>query len=205
MPFTHAQIPTERASRYLVQFCKHAAAMGSGGHTPRIHRHAAMARGEVRVAAEWSDTAGTVTFTPWGRCGLVADKDTLTVRIDAADEDGLAQIRDVVERDLQRFSSRDPITVTWQGSVDTGTSKPRRHLPRTHLQTVLLGSAAVLVIALHIGLAGAVVAHSRWTGIALDVMAALVVVKIGLIAWTRFARRHRGASKTPTASGKEQA
>jgi hypothetical protein len=34
MPILQAQIQTERASRYLVQFCKQAAAMGGGGHTP---------------------------------------------------------------------------------------------------------------------------------------------------------------------------
>jgi hypothetical protein len=114
MPILHAEVRTERASRYLVQFCKHAAAMGDGGHTPRMHPHTTLARREVQVTADWSDTNGTVTFTPWGRCTLAADGDTLTLRIDSADEHGLSQIRDVIERDLQRFSRRDPLTVTWQ-------------------------------------------------------------------------------------------
>ena len=105
MPTLHAQIHTERANRYLVQLCKHAAAMGGGGHTLRM---------QVRVSADWSDISGTVTFTPWGRCTLSAADDTLTVRIDAADQDGLTRIRDVIDRDLQRFSHRDPLTVTWQ-------------------------------------------------------------------------------------------
>jgi hypothetical protein len=108
MPILQAQIQTERASRYLVQFCKHAAAMGSGGHSPRMHLQGRMARREVQVAADWSDTGGTVTFTPWGRCTLGADAGTLTLRIDAADQDGLTQIRDIITRDLQRFSNRDP-------------------------------------------------------------------------------------------------
>ena len=106
MPILNAQVHTDRASRYLGQFCKHAAAMGDGGHTPRMHLHATMARREVRVTAEWSDTSGTVTFTPWGRCTLTADADTLTLRIDAADEDGLTQIRDIIDRDFERFSRR---------------------------------------------------------------------------------------------------
>jgi hypothetical protein len=118
MPTLYAQIPTERAGRYLVQFCKHAAAMGGGGHTLRMHLHSTMARGEVRVAADWSDTSGTVTFTPWGQCTLAAGIDTLTLRIDAADEDGLARIRDVIDRDLQRFSRRDPVTATWHRPFD---------------------------------------------------------------------------------------
>jgi hypothetical protein len=114
MPTLQAQIPTERASRYLVQFCKHATAMGSGGHRARMHLQGMMARREVEVAADWSETNGTVTFTPWGRCTLASDASTLTVRIDAADQEGLTRIRDIVTRDLRRFSSRDPLTVTWQ-------------------------------------------------------------------------------------------
>jgi hypothetical protein len=113
MPILEAQIETERASRYLVQFCKHAAAMGSGGHTPRMHLHGAMTRREVQVHVEWSDTRGTVTFTPWGQCTLAADAGTLTLRIEAGGEDGLHQIRDVITRDLERFSRRNPLTVTW--------------------------------------------------------------------------------------------
>jgi hypothetical protein len=114
MPILQANIPTERASRYLVQFCKHAAAMGRVGHNPRMHLHAPITRREVQVAAEWSDTSGTVTFTPWGHCTLTADDRVLTLRIDAADEDSAAQIRDVITRDFERFSRRDPIAVTWQ-------------------------------------------------------------------------------------------
>jgi hypothetical protein len=207
MPILHAQIQTERASRYLVQFCKHAAAMGDGGHTPRMHLHASMARREVQVTAEWSDTGGTVTFTPWGQCTLAADTGTLTLRIDAPDDDGLTQIRDVIDRDLERFSRRDPLTVTWQRSETPGaapfpptsavTPQPRRGLPRPHRQTILLALAVVLAIGLHVGLAGAVVAQSRWTGVAINVLAALVVLKITLIAWARFATRRRRTAETP--------
>ena len=215
MPILQAQIQTERASRYLVQFCKHAAAMGRGGHTARMHLHAPMARGEVQVAAEWSDTSGTVTFTPWGQCALSASNSTLTLRIDAADEDGATEIRDVITRDFARFTRRDPVTVTWQLSeapgaapfrpTDALTPKPRRGFRRPHLQTILLTLAAVLVIAVHIGLAGAVVAQSRWTDIAANVVAALVVVKIAVIVWIRLRIRSRKATETPTApNGSEQ-
>jgi hypothetical protein len=118
MPVAETRIATERASRYLVQFCKHAAAMGSGGHSLRMHLHSTMTRRDIRVTSEWSDGSGTVTFTPWGRCTLNADAGVLRIRIDADDEDGLAQIRDVVTRDFARFSRRDPLTVTWLPSDD---------------------------------------------------------------------------------------
>lgn len=207
MPILQAHIRTERARRYLVQFCKHAAAMGGGGHTPRIHLHTTMARREVQVAAEWSETSGIVTFTPWGQCTLAADVGTLRLRIDAADEDGLAQIRDVIARDFERFSRRDPVTVIWQRPETPGaaalqptggmTPKPRRGFPRPNLQTILLTLAVVLVIGLHVGLAGAVVAESPWTGVAINVVVALVVLKIALVAWACYGIRRRRATKSP--------
>ncbi|GAA3342959.1 hypothetical protein GCM10020358_39900 [Amorphoplanes nipponensis] len=113
MPILQARIHTARATRYLGQFCKHAAAMGAGGHTSRMHLHTTMARGEVHVTADWSDTSGTVTFTPWGRCTLTAADNTLTLRIDATDDDGITRMREIIDRDLQRFSRRDPLTVSW--------------------------------------------------------------------------------------------
>ncbi|GAA4568983.1 hypothetical protein GCM10023176_24540 [Micromonospora coerulea] len=207
MPIAQAEIQTERASRYLVQFCKHAAAMDGGGHLHRIHLHEPLTRREVQVAAEWSDTTGTVTFTPWGRATLTADVGILTVRVDAADDDGLAQIRDVITRDLERFSRRDPLTVTWQRletastvpirHTGTPTPKPRRRFSRAHLQTILLALAVVGVIGLHVGLAGAVVAQSPWTGVATNVLVALIVLKIALVAVARHGIRRRRATKTP--------
>jgi hypothetical protein len=109
-----ARIDTERPSRYLVQLCKHAAAMGATqGHGPRVHLRGLLTRREVQVHAEWTDTHGTVTFTPWGRCTLTADATTLTVRIDAADEDDVCRIQDVITRNLNRFGRRERLTVQW--------------------------------------------------------------------------------------------
>jgi hypothetical protein len=203
MPILHADVNTQRASRYLVQFCKHAAAMGDGGHTARMHLHTTLARREVQVTADWSDTNGTVTFDPWGQCTLAAEGDTLTLRIDAADENGLSQLRDVIDRDLQRFSRRDPLAVTWQ-RPDPGppkgavTGAPRRRFARRNLQVILFALATALVVAGHVGLIGTVVARSRWTGMAVDVLAALVALKIALIAWAHLAARRRAAKPPPT-------
>jgi hypothetical protein len=205
MPILEAQIETERASRYLVQFCKHAAAMGSGGHTPRMHLHSTVSRREVQVTAEWSDTSATVTFTPWGQCTLTADANILATRIEAADEDGLAQIRDVVTRDFARFSQRDPLTVTWQRSDDPGAASfrhtdavkfaHRRGPLRFNLRTILLALAVILIIGLHVGLAGAAVASSRWTGMATNLIVALVLLKIVFIGLARLGIRRRRSAK----------
>jgi hypothetical protein len=170
MQILEARIETERPSRYLVQFCKHAAAMGGGDHSPRMHLHGMTSRRDVQVKAEWSDARGTVTFTPWGQCTIAADGKTLTVRIEAGDEDGMRQIRDVISRDLERFSRRDPLAVNWHrpdtpGAAPGTPAEDRGPMPerrrgaatrwmRTNLQTVVLAVAVVLVVSLHLGLAG---------------------------------------------------
>ncbi|HYS35550.1 MAG TPA: DUF2218 domain-containing protein [Pseudonocardiaceae bacterium] len=114
MPTAEAHVDTERPSRYLVQFCKHAAAMGAaGGHGPRVHLRGMLTRRDVRVRAEWSDTQGTVTFDPWGTCTMHADTNTLALRIDAPDEENLQRIQDVIAKDFDRFGRRDRLTVHW--------------------------------------------------------------------------------------------
>jgi hypothetical protein len=209
MPILIAQIPTERASRYLTQFCKHADAMASEVHRPRMHLHGVLARRDVGVSADWTETRGTVTFSPWGRCTLDATADTLALRIDATDDDGLDRIRDIVTRDLQRFSSRAPLTVTWQpshtaGSVtDSATAAvtSRRSVRRPTLHTVLLALAAILVVGVHVGLVGTLAANSAWTGIAGNLVVAAIAVKLALIGWARYRTRRRTAAKIPDHQG----
>jgi hypothetical protein len=118
MPLLEGHLATDRASRYLVQLCRHAAAMDGRVHTGRAHPHGV---GEVRtddvaaadVVAEWTATCGTVTFSPWGRCTLSAGEAGLTLVIDAPDELGLTRIHEVVTRDLERFTHRTAEVLTW--------------------------------------------------------------------------------------------
>jgi hypothetical protein len=122
MPVLQARIVTDRPGRYLRQFCKHAAAMGSGRmHRFRRHGDAPAGPGQVRVSAEYSDTAGTVVFAPWGRAELAAGDTGLLIRVDAADDDAAARIRTIIENNLRRFG-RGQLAVDWQ--VDTGDSTP---------------------------------------------------------------------------------
>jgi hypothetical protein len=106
-----ARVTTSRASRYLVQLCKHADAMGTAqGHG---HLRSMLARREVRVHADWSDTYGTITFNPWGQCTITADANTLTLRIQAATDEELGRIQDIITRDLKRFGRRDQLNLVW--------------------------------------------------------------------------------------------
>jgi hypothetical protein len=59
----------------------------------------------------------------WGRCTLQADGNLLTLRAEAADEESLRRVQDIVTRDIERFGSREHLHVSWQ---PTG---PRSPLP----------------------------------------------------------------------------
>ena len=72
-----------------------------------------LARREVQVHAERTDTQATVTFAPWGQCTITSEATTLTLRIQAADEENLHRIQDIITKDLERFGRRDNLTVNW--------------------------------------------------------------------------------------------
>ncbi|WP_049559204.1 DUF2218 domain-containing protein [Nonomuraea sp. SBT364] len=86
-----SRVETDRASRYLVQLCKHFAR---------------------KVPAEWTDEKGTATFD-WGTCALLARPDALHLAIEAPDEESLDRVRYVVTDHLERFGTRDNLTVVW--------------------------------------------------------------------------------------------
>jgi hypothetical protein len=182
VPIAEARIDTDRPSRYLVQFCKHAAAMGSGrGHQLRAHAEGVSATGSVTVRAEWSDTSGTVTFDPWGTCHLQAGDRALLVRVQATSHDSLARIEEIVTADLARFS-RQELSITWH-SIGTEPAERQRitaiHPMRLVLRRIpwLLAVVGVLIVAAHLAAGGYVL--TRW-GLPLAVVIAIAAV--GMLA-----------------------
>jgi hypothetical protein len=89
-----ARVDTDRASIYLQQLCKHFAHKRPVTFTPE--------QGEIRFAI--------------GTCRLEAKDRVLTLRAEAADGPGLAQLQEVVDRHLQRFAFRDPPVIAWQAA-----------------------------------------------------------------------------------------
>jgi hypothetical protein len=55
-------------------------------------------------------------FDPWGKCTITATGRTLTLRVEAADEENLALIQDVLGRDIDRFGRRERLTAQWHRS-----------------------------------------------------------------------------------------
>ncbi len=112
MPTAEARIQTERPGRYLAQLCRHASQTGK--HTR--HRPRPLDGGDQAPEVqhvEWTDTYGVVSMS-WGQWTMQASPDTLTVRAQAADEEKLRRIQDLIEGRLGRFGRRDHLTVNWE-------------------------------------------------------------------------------------------
>lgn len=186
-----AHVTTDRASRYLTQLGRHASQMGRRlGHWPRAH-----GGGDTPPEvdhAEWSDTHGIIRF-PWGQCTMQATPDALILRAEATDAEHLQRIQEGITRRIETIGRRDRLTVTWQPTEVTGaepgeaTPRPlplaeRGAVERRGLgQTIGLIAAGVVVVAMHLGLLGALgatLAASRWTGWGINIVVALVLLKV---------------------------
>jgi hypothetical protein len=119
-----ADIQTEHAARYLERVCGHAGKMGTAGRRPG-HRRPSHARGdgppEVRHT-ECSETEGTVSLN-WGQWTMRALPGLLAVRAEAADEQSLRRIQDLLTERLQKFGRREHLTVTWR-RPEAATAEP---------------------------------------------------------------------------------
>ena len=63
-------------------------------------------------AAEFSETDGRIEFE-FGTCEFSAEGDVLVLRANAADEESVARVEQVIGSHLERFAHRDPLQVTW--------------------------------------------------------------------------------------------
>lgn len=210
---SEAHIETERPSRYLTQLCKHFNNKGRHlSHGPRAHHgddtrapHGSPMLSGIRpdqIHVEMTDTYGMLRL-PWGVCTMEATPGALTLHAQAADEENLQRLQDLVAAHLARFSRRDPLTVSWQRfeapavpadeSAHTApgpaAAPSGRHGRRTGIAAA---GAVVAVVAVHLGLGGAVLADMRWTGWAVGLVVTAVLVKVcvvGTLALRRSRRR----------------
>jgi hypothetical protein len=90
-----AEIPTVSASKYLQQLCKH-------------FQH--------KLPATFDPQAGQITF-PLGETKLAADDATLTILVEAANDEDLERLKDVVVRHLARFAFREELSVNWREPI----------------------------------------------------------------------------------------
>jgi uncharacterized protein len=90
---SQAVVVTDSASRYLQQVCKH------WSH---------------KFAVEFTPQNGTIPFSEDRRCDFEAADNTLTMRIQAADEAMLERTQTVVVDHLKRFAFREDLgEIAW--------------------------------------------------------------------------------------------
>lgn len=191
MPTAQAHIPTERASRYLVQFCRHLGQMSRMRHQPPA-RHGGGDMPPTVQDVDYSDTYGVIRFDE-GRFTLQATSDTLSLRVDADDEDAQQRLQNGITARLEKIGRRDGLTVTWQrcqtppgppgegagpaSAAETGSAKrPGRG------RTIGLMAVGAVVVAVHLGLGGAALAASSWTGWAVNAVVAIILLKVVFVA-----------------------
>jgi hypothetical protein len=115
MPTAEADIQTEHAARYLARLCGHAGKMGAAGR--RLgHRPPSHAGGDVppkvrRVECSGSEGAVSLNSGQWTMRALPG---LLAVRAEAADEESLRRIQDLLTARLQKFGRRERLTVNWR-------------------------------------------------------------------------------------------
>jgi hypothetical protein len=124
MPSAEANVATDRASRYLVQLCKHLNNQGRHlRHRPRSHQPGGGAEAEhpaFRARLKWDDNDATIEFDQ-GRCSIHASADTLAIHAEADDAQALEHIERLISDHLARFSRRSPLTVRWEPLEDGDT------------------------------------------------------------------------------------
>ena len=123
---SEADVQTEHAARYLTRLCGHAGKMGATGqrlgHRPPSHARGGGIPPAVRHV-ECSQTEGTVSLN-WGQWTMRASPGLLAVRAEAADEESLRRIQDLLTARLQKSGRREHLTVNWRQPEQTA-AEPR--------------------------------------------------------------------------------
>ena len=110
-----ADIQTVHAARYLSRLAGHASKMGEAGHRlghRRPSRASANGPPEVRHVQR-SENEATVSLS-WGQWTMRALPGLLAIRAEAADEENLKRIQDLLTARLQSLGRREHLTVSWR-------------------------------------------------------------------------------------------
>lgn len=143
-----------------------------------------------------------------------ATPDALVLRVEAANEDDLQRMQDLIAMRVEKIGRRDRLTVPWQRSEATGIqpgegdgvgsaqmkARPRQTgSPARRRSLGVVGGVAALLVVGHLVLGGSVLAASQWLGWGAGaVILAVVVVKViglGGLAARHGHRYHRHRRK----------
>ncbi|MEM7721529.1 MAG: DUF2218 domain-containing protein [Pseudomonadota bacterium] len=85
------KVPTEKASSYLQQLCKHFA---------------------HKVETRFTPEEGSIAFD-FGRAELIARDGVLIISANASDQASLERLQRVLSSHLERFAFRETLTMNW--------------------------------------------------------------------------------------------
>ncbi|MEJ1213704.1 MULTISPECIES: DUF2218 domain-containing protein [unclassified Streptomyces] len=112
------------------------------------------------------------------------------MQVDAEDEHDLRRLQALVTGHLERFGRRDGLQVSWEragsaadpdASGTAGASSGTDTARRRRLELLGVAAAAVVFLAAHLGLGGAVAASWRWTGGAVGALGGVFLVKAAVV------------------------
>ena len=120
MPDPHtaqAVIRTADPARYITRLRRHTARMGEHTHFVPSHGRRPPGPGSTHTPprvthAEWSDTHGAITMN-WGQWTAQAAPGTLTLHAEAADQENLKRIQEMLTSRLETFGRREHLQLTW--------------------------------------------------------------------------------------------
>ena len=87
-----ARVQTAKASKYLMQMCKHFA---------------------HKVPVEFDEREGKVDFEP-GHCVMTVEKDLLVMSCEADGENEMARMKYILDDHLKRYAWREEIEINWE-------------------------------------------------------------------------------------------
>lgn len=173
-------ITTDRASRYLVQLCRHERFMSGMHHSPAgvgVHR-------PPRVHdVQYTDIEGVIRFSV-GTCELTAHLDALRLQVTAADLPALERLQAGISARIETVARRDRLAPIWSRPSETapedrtvdGDDHQRSRLVRVPLLVALVGA----VVAAHLAVAAATIPKVA----ALGWGAAAALLLIGIAVFT---------------------
>lgn len=186
MPTAEARLATDRASRYLAQLCRHLGQMNRMAHQlPGGHGRMMPAVQHV----DYTDTHGTVRFAD-GQWILDATADALKLRVDADDEEALRRLQEGIAARIEKIGRRDGLKAHWrptrsdaqpQTEVDAASEEPGadgNHGHRRKPRALVAVGAAIVAVAVHLGIGGAALSREKWTGWTVNAVLVILVVKL---------------------------
>ena len=118
MPAVQATISTGHAAAYLTRLCGHAGKMSASTrrihHRPRAHAGGAPPRVQ-HVQQAGSEATVTLDCGQWT---MHAASGQLRLRAQAADQDSLQRIQDLLTVRILTLACREQLTITWRPAPD---------------------------------------------------------------------------------------